>query len=100
MSNGKEEEYLQTVSLEISIFGYGEQSKQRSAFLPRGILLNLGPQFFLFVFKKNFYFIEVMIIYNIVKFQLCIIVRQSPYICALLPLKTTSPATPFPSGNH
>ena len=38
--------------------------------------LTAAPVFFFYLF----YFIEVIIVYNTVKFQLCIIIFQSPYV--------------------
>ena len=58
--------------------------------------------FFLFLisFFLSFYFIEVIIVYNIVKFHLYIIVCQSPYICAPSPLiPTLQPPSPLVSTN-
>lgn len=51
-----------------------------------------------FGFYKLLIIIEVMIVYNIVKFQLYVTIFQSPYECAPSPLGPTP--NPFPPGNH
>ena len=60
--------------------------------------LNCLPLFFLPLEVLSFFFIVVIIVYNIAKFQLYTIICQTPYKCAPSPLVPIP--NPLPPGNH